>query len=1398
MATTAPRAPKTKDLTTGTAKRRIRRLFGDIHEVSEMPNLIEVQRESYEQFLRSDRDQDYVSGLEKTLKSVFPIQDFAGTAFLDFDNYQLEDPKFDTDECRKRGITYAAPMKVTLRLHAFEVDPNTEAKSLIDIKEQDVYMGDMPLMTDNGTFIINGTERVIVSQMHRSPGVLFDHDKGKTHVSGKYLFAARVIPYRGSWLDFEFDAKDIVNVRIDRKRKLPVSTLLYAMGLTAEEMLAEFYSTVTYERGPGEQGSGGWQIPYVVENWRGQKPLYDVANAATGEVVFPAGAKVTPRAANKAAKDGLERLLIPTEEIYGRYAAHDLINEKTGAIHVEAGDELDAELLEKLDAAGITSIELLDIDHVNVGPWIRNTIKADKAEERDQALADIYRVMRPGEPPTRETADALFAGLFFDADRYDLSAVGRVKLNMRLALDAEDTVTTLRQEDILAVIKELVAIKDGRGEVDDIDNLGNRRVRSVGELLENQYRVGLLRMERAVKERMSSVDVSTVMPNDLINAKPAVAAVREFFGSSQLSQFMDQTNPLSEVTHKRRVSALGPGGLTRERAGFEVRDVHPTHYGRICPIETPEGPNIGLINSLATFARVNKYGFIETPYRLVTNGVVTDEVVYLSAMEEQKHTVAQANAELTEDNRFVEEIVSSRQAGEFLMAMRDQITLMDVSPKQLVSVAASLIPFLENDDANRALMGSNMQRQAVPLVKAEAPFVGTGMEETVARDSGAAIVARRAGVIDQVDAARIVVRASEGVEAGQSGVDIYTLQKFQRSNQNTCINQRPLVKVGDLVRKGDVMADGPSTEYGELALGRNALVAFMPWNGYNYEDSILISERIVKDDVFTSIHIEEFEVVARDTKLGPEDITRDIPNVGEEALRNLDEAGIVYIGAEVEPGDILAGKITPKGESPMTPEEKLLRAIFGEKASDVRDTSLKLPPGVAGTVVEVRVFNRHGIDKDERALAIEREEIERLAKDREDERQILNRATFNRLREMLAGQIATAAPKGFKKGSEITADGLAEVEKTDWWKFAVKDDAVQSDLEAVKSQYDDAVTTIVERFEDRRSKLEQGDEMAPGVLKMVKVFVAVKRKLQPGDKMAGRHGNKGVISRILPEEDMPFLEDGTPVDIVLNPLGVPSRMNVGQIFETHLGWAARGLGRQVADALDGWHQANPDPKAGKPPEAVREALRNVYGSAYDEELGNRSDEDLVEMAGTLRKGVPIATPVFDGAKEADVAAMLRLAGLDESGQVTLNDGRSGEPFDRSVTVGYIYMLKLHHLVDDKIHARSIGPYSLVTQQPLGGKAQFGGQRFGEMEVWALQAYGAAYTLQEMLTVKSDDVIGRTKVYESIVKGDDTFEAGIPESFNVLVKEMRSLGLNIDLRSHEDEEAEQDALPKAAE
>ncbi len=1396
---TAPKtkaAKRAKAANYGSAKKRIRKIFGDIHEVVEMPNLIEVQRESYEQFLRSDKETGYVSGLEKTLRSVFPVRDFAGSAELDFVHYELEDPKFDIQECKQRGITYAAPMKVTLRLIVFEVDQDTETRSVLDIKEQDVYMGDMPLMTHNGTFVINGTERVIVSQMHRSPGVLFDHDRGKTHSSGKLLFAARVIPYRGSWLDFEFDAKDIVNVRIDRKRKMPVTALLYALGLDSEGILSEFYDTVVWERVSGKKGEG-WKLPYDPATWRGQKPSFALVDANTGEEIFAANQKITPRAANKAEKDGLKDLLIPTEEIIGRYSALDVIDEKTGRIFIEAGEEVTVENIEVLEAAGLDRLQLLDIDEVNTGPWIRNTLAIDKAENRDEGLEAIYKVMRPGEPPTKETAEALFEGLFFDSDRYDLSAVGRVKLNMRLELDAEDTVTTLRKEDILAVVKELVGLKDGKGDVDDIDNLGNRRVRSVGELLENQYRVGLLRMERAVKERMSSVDVSTVMPNDLINAKPAVAAVREFFGSSQLSQFMDQTNPLSEVTHKRRVSALGPGGLTRERAGFEVRDVHPTHYGRICPIETPEGPNIGLINSLASFSRVNKYGFIETPYRLVKDGKVSSDVRYLSAMEEQKHTVAQASAELTENGTFVEDLVSARENGEFVMTPNENITLMDVSPKQLVSVAASLIPFLENDDANRALMGSNMQRQAVPLVKAEAPFVGTGMEETVARDSGAAISAQRAGVVDQVDATRIVIRASGEIEAGRSGVDIYTLQKFQRSNQNTCINQRPLCKVGDLVEVGDILADGPSTDLGELALGRNSLVAFMPWNGYNYEDSILISERIVKDDVFTSIHIDEFEVMARDTKLGPEDITRDIPNVGEEALRNLDEAGIVYIGAEVHPGDILAGKITPKGESPRPPEEKLLRAIFGEKASDVRDTSLRLPPGVAGTVVEVRVFNRHGIEVDDRTRAIQNEEIERLRKDSQDERAILNRATYNRLADMLPGHKVSAAPKGVKKGAKIDLELLETIEKHEWFKIAVADDKMQTQLEAVKFQYDEAIKIIDDKFDDRKDKLERGDELAPGVLKMVKVFVAVKRKLQPGDKMAGRHGNKGVISRILPAEDMPFLEDGTPVDIVLNPLGVPSRMNVGQIFETHLGMAARGLGQQVTAALEEWREANPNPETAKPPQVVTDKLKEIYGEQYHAELDARSPTDVIELAGNLTNGVPMGTPVFDGAREADVTDMLIQAGLPGSGQVSLYDGRTGDCFDRKVTVGYIYMLKLHHLVDDKIHARSIGPYSLVTQQPLGGKAQFGGQRFGEMEVWALQAYGAAYTLQEMLTVKSDDVVGRTKVYESIVKGDDTFEAGIPESFNVLVKEMRSLGLNVELSSLDNGE-DDDGLAIAAE
>ncbi len=1361
--------------TSFTGRKRVRKHFGRISEVTQMPNLIEVQRRSYDQFFKpgATEEERLKSGLESVLKSVFPIQDFSGTSSLEYVKYELEEPKYDVEECQQRDITYAAPLRVTLRLIVFEVDPDTEAKSVLDIKEQDVYMGDLPMMTDNGTFVINGTERVIVSQMHRSPGVFFDHDRGKTHSSGKFLFSARVIPYRGSWLDFEFDAKDIVNVRIDRRRKLPATTLMYSLGMSAEDILQYFYTTVTYRH-----VDGGWRMPFKAEAWRGQRPDFDLVDADSGEVISEAGQKITPRLAKKLENAGVQGILVPEEMIVGRYASVDMINEKTGAIYVEAGEELTPEIIEVLSSVGVDEIEILDIDDVNIGPYIRNTLKADKVECTDSALAEIYKVMRPGEPPTKETAEALFYGLFFDPERYDLSDVGRVKMNMRLNLDCEDTVGVLRREDILSTLKTLVDLKNGRGEIDDIDHLGNRRVRSVGELMENQYRIGLLRMERAIRERMSSVDIDTVMPHDLINAKPVVASVREFFGSSQLSQFMDQTNPLSEITHKRRMSALGPGGLTRERAGFEVRDVHTTHYGRICPIETPEGPNIGLINSLATYAQVNKYGFIESPYRRVVDGQVTEEVIYLSAMEEQKYTVAQANAELTEDRRFANDLVSCREAGEYVMSAPDNIDLMDVSPKQLVSVAASLIPFLENDDANRALMGSNMQRQAVPLVRAEAPFVGTGMEKVVAQDSGAAIAARRTGVVEQVDATRIVIRATEEVDPGKSGVDIYTLQKFQRSNQNTCINQRPLVKVGDEIRKGDIICDGPSTELGELALGRNALVAFMPWNGYNFEDSILISERIVKEDVFTSIHIEEFEVMARDTKLGPEEITRDIPNVGEEGLKNLDEAGIVYIGAEVHPGDILVGKITPKGESPMTPEEKLLRAIFGEKASDVRDTSMRLPPGVAGTVVEVRVFNRHGVDKDERALTIEREEIERLTKDREDERSILERNIYGRLQPLLMGRTVTSGTKELKKGTVVTEEGLAELRRIQWWDIAIDDDAAMADIEALRGQFDESKGALQRRFDEKIEKLQRGDELPPGVLKMVKVFVAVKRKLQPGDKMAGRHGNKGVISRIMPQEDMPHLEDGTPVDVVLNPLGVPSRMNVGQILETHLGWASRGLGRQIDGMLESYRHGQEGVL-----DELRAKFKDVYGDEqYEEDVAELDDKQIIELAGNLTNGVPMGTPVFDGAVEADIVAMLDRAGLDSSGQVDLYDGRTGEKFDRKVTVGYIYMLKLHHLVDDKIHARSIGPYSLVTQQPLGGKAQFGGQRFGEMEVWALQAYGAAYTLQEMLTVKSDDVQGRTKVYEAIVRGDDTFEAGIPESFNVLVKEMRSLGLNVELIS----------------
>ena len=1377
-------------------RRRIRRTFGKISEVAQMPNLIEVQRNSYEQFLQmyDPVDERINVGLQAVFSSVFPIKDFVGRSMLEFVSYTLEEPKYDVDECHTRGLTYASPLRLTLRLVVWDLDADTGTKSIRDMKEQDVYMGDMPLMTPNGTFVVNGTERVIVSQMHRSPGVFFDHDKGKTHASGKFLFAARVIPYRGSWLDFEFDPKDVLNVRIDRKRKLPCSTFLMALlddesenylseciknnkepdrtkliGMTREDILSYFYESQVFKF-----DSDKWVTDFIPDNYKGQRLNFDLVDTKKNKIVAKSGDKLTQRSINSLLDNGLEFIEIKEDELFGKFLADDLVNEKTGEIYAEAGDEVTTDLLELFKTNNLSILKVLSIDS-SVGPWMRNTLALDKNSSREEALIDIYRVMRPGEPPAQETAEILFNSLFFDKERYDLSAVGRVKMSARLDLEIDDSLRVLRKVDILSIIKELISLKDGHGEIDDIDHLGNRRVRSVGELLENQYRVGLSRMERAIKERMSSAnEIENLMPQDLINAKPATASLREFFGSSQLSQFMDQTNPLSEITHKRRVSALGPGGLTRERAGFEVRDVHPTHYGRICPIETPEGPNIGLINSLATYAQVNQYGFIETPYRKVEDGKVTNDVVYVSAIEEGKYTIAQANAELDESNNFTGELLPVRKSGDIGLANPQDINLMDVSPKQLVSVASALIPFLENDDANRALMGSNMMRQAVPLVKSESPLVGTGIEATVAQDSGVTLVARRSGVVDQVDATRIVIRVNSVDEADVSPVDIYSLLKFQRSNQNTCINQRPLVQVGDLVNHGDIIADGPATEDGELALGRNVLVAFMPWNGYNFEDSILISERIVKEDVFSSIHIEEFEVMARDTKLGQEEITRDIPNIGEEALRNLDEAGMVYIGAEVKQGDIMVGKVTPKGESPMTPEEKLLRAIFGEKASDVRDTSLKVPPGVSGTIVDVRVFSRRGIDKDERARAIERAEIDKFAKDRDDEKLILEKGYYGRLKEFINGQkVDSSSVKSLKNGQILSEEIINNLSRTEIRSISVDNEMVQKKLERLSHHFNMVIKTLESRFNDRVDKLQRGDELLPGVMKMVKVFVAVKRKLQSGDKMAGRHGNKGVISKIIPTEDMPYLEDGTPVDVVLNPLGVPSRMNVGQILETHLGWAAAGLGKKIGKML-----LNDDDTNSK---NIRKFLSQIYSEKQvKSDLSKLDEKNIIKQASNLKRGVPMATPVFDGASETNVREMLHLADLDETGQVWLTDGRTGEVFDRKVTVGYIYMLKLHHLVDDKIHARSIGPYSLVTQQPLGGKAQFGGQRFGEMEVWALEAYGAAYTLQEMLTVKSDDVSGRTKVYESIIRGDDDFEAGIPESFNVLIKELKSLGLNVNM------------------
>ena len=1384
-------------------RRRVRKSFGKIESVAEMPNLIDVQKSSYDQFLQwgvpVSKRQD--TGLQAVFKSVFPIHDFAGRGDLEFVKYELDTPKFDVDECLKRGLTFGAPVRATLRLVVWDTDMTTGVRSIRDIKEQDVYMGDLPLMTETGTFIVNGTERVVVSQMHRSPGVFFDHDNGETHSSGKYLFAARIIPYRGSWIDFEFDAKDLVYVRIDRRRKLPVSSFLYALdseytatkraeaaangteidpsdvyGMSKEEILNYFYETVTFTKDKKH-----WKTAFVPALFKGVKLSHDLVDAETGKVVLEKGEKITAGKANKLVKDGLREIRVDAEELLGRFVATDFVDESTGEVVMEAGNEITEDDLAKLNEMKVKELPVLHIDYVNVGPYIRNTLVADKNTTREEALIDIYKIMRPGELPVVETADSLFRSLFFDLERYDLSAVGRVKMNARLGVDnneVPDSVRVLRKDDILRILKTLVDLKDGKGQIDDIDNLGNRRVRSVGELMENQYRLGLLRMDRAIKERMTSSEIDAVMPYDLINAKPLSGAVREFFASSQLSQFMDQNNPLSEITHKRRLSALGPGGLTRDRAGMEVRDVHPTHYGRICPIESPEGQNIGLINSLASYAKINQYGFIESPYRKVMDGKVTDEVHYLSAMEEARYTVAQANAKVDENGKFTEELVTCRRAGEVVLAKPEEIDMIDVSPQQVVSVAASLIPFLENDDANRALMGSNMQRQAVPLLRSEAPFVGTGMEAAVAKDSGAAIAAKRAGVVQQVDSARIVIRATSDLSTTTSGVDIYNLKKFQRSNQSTCMTQLPLVQVGDKVEKGEIIADGPCTNLGELALGRNVLVAFMPWNGYNYEDSILISERIAKDDVFTSIHLEEFEVVARDTKLGQEEITRDIPNVGEEGLKQLDETGVIYLGAEVKAGDILVGKVTPKGETIMTPEEKLLRTIFGEKAADVRDSSLRVPPGVSGTVVDVRIFTRRGLEKDERARSIEQAEISKLAKDRDDERAILQGSFARRVRDLVEGQKANKF-EGIKAGTVLTKEILADIADYNLRKLSVQDDKIMSQLEEMVQTLEQSEKDLQAKFENRVEKLQRGDEMMAGELKKVKVFIATKRKLQPGDKMAGRHGNKGVVSRVLPVEDMPYTEDGTPMDIVLNPLGVPSRMNVGQILETHLGYACRFLGKQIDAVLD-------EVKAKQAKvEDLRNTLKDVYGeSEYNKKIADMSDTEVLKMAENLRGGVPIATPVFDGAHQDDIDAALKKAGLNVSGQVTLYDGLTGDPFDRQVTIGYMYMLKLHHLVDEKIHARSIGPYSLVTQQPLGGKAQFGGQRFGEMEVWALEAYGAAYTLQEMLTIKSDDVSGRIKAYETIIRGDNNFESGIPESFNVLVKEMRSLGLDVELNQSE--------------
>ncbi len=1356
-----------------TEKKNIRKSFGKLKESLSIPNLIEVQKNSYKELTEFHAEvAELTKGFDRVFKSIFPIEDLNDKATLEYVSYRLEKPKFDVEECIARGLTYSSALKCTLRLVVYEIDQENNTKDILSAKEQEVYMGEVPMMTNSGTFITNGVQRVVVNQMHRSPGVFFDHDKGKTHASGKLLFNCRVIPNRGSWLDFEYDVKDFLYFKIDRKKKIFSSTLLLALGYTKSEIVDEFYESEQYNFDPKTEK---WKTKFNPENYKAKNFSEEVIDAKTGEVVIKLGDKINFLSAKKLANDGLKDILVSRESLFGKFLHRDVkVNEEEDGIF-KIGTELNDTIIQQILDANIHTLQISVTNSINKGPYLLTTILADKNNTKDEAITEIYKMLRPGEPPTIEIATQIFNNLFFSSDRYDLSDVGRVKMNSRLNQECSDKITILRNDDIIAIIHKMLDLRDGKDDVDDIDHLGNRRVRSVGELVENQARIGVYRMERAIKEKMTTLDVESAMPQDLINAKPLTVSLKDFFASSQLSQFMDQTNPLSEITHKRRVSALGPGGLTRERAGFEVRDVHPTHYGRICPIETPEGPNIGLINSLSTYAKINKYGFIESPYKKVKDGVVQDNVEYLSAMEETKFTIAQANTKLDKNGKITEELVSCRQNLNFLLAKPDSIDYIDVSPKQLVSVAASLIPFLENDDANRALMGSNMMRQAVPLLKPESPLVGTGIESDVALDSGVTIVAKRDGIVDKIDGKRIVIKVTEETDFSKSGVDIYNLQKFKRSNQNTCINQRPLVRVGDKVKSGDIIADGPSTKLGELALGKNVTVAFMPWQGYNFEDSILISERCVTDDVFTSVHIVEYEIMARDTKLGEEEITRDIPNVNEEALKNLDESGIVYIGAEVNAGDILVGKVTPKGDSASGPEEKLLRSIFGEKAIDVTDTSLRMSRGSSGTVVDVRVFNRHGIEKDERSITIERAEIEQVQQDKIVEEEILERSIKQRASQFLSGSSLTKKVKDLSEGTKLDFDTINKLSINDVFKITVGNVNDEATLAQLKDQYNKAKEDITERFEDKVLKIRSGDDLLPSVMKMVKVFVAIKRRLRPGDKMSGRHGNKGVVSKIVPVEDMPYREDGRPVDIVLNPLGVPSRMNVGQILETHLGWACKEFGEQVKNLV------NENNKKIERTEKIEKFLKSVYGEEiFRDKVDKLSKSEFKDLCENLQNGIAISTPVFDGAKEKNVTEMLELANLPGSGQTYLWDGRTGEKFDRPVTVGIIYMLKLHHLVEDKIHARSTGPYSLVTQQPLGGKAQLGGQRFGEMEVWALEAYGASYTLQEILTVKSDDVAGRVKVYETIVKGEENFESGIPESFNVLVKEIKSLALNVEL------------------